>query len=242
MSVLNTNTDQEVNLYFYTPSTTLAIAFSASYLLLTLWHFSINFISTRHVSQKHKYTIPLFIASLVATGGWAVRIISIQNPDSITLYAISASFIVVSPIFVCATLYLLLTRLIRTTLPEGNRQQRFLGISPRWLGRVFVACDIFSFLTQCSDSGIASSGNWQGNLEIVGTNVLLFGLCLQLATFSGFLVILWSFVRRVGQCKETGLNPCVKRVIRGVWVAGFLVQVSHLLTLFSWSYASRRLD
>lgn len=223
--------DDDLDLYFYSPSTALAIVFSILYLLLTLTHGYINFISTRHVPLKHKYTIPLSIAALISTAGWSIRIASIHNLSSIPLYAVSASYIVISPIFVCATLYLLLTRLIRASLPEENRAQRFFGISPKWLGRVFITSDVFSFLTQCSGSGIASSGNWEGDLKNVGTNVLLVGLALQLATFTTFLCVSWCFVRRVRAVnggkggQSSGLTPGVQMVVKGVWVAGAFVQV-----------------
>ncbi|OCT49005.1 putative RTA1 domain protein [Cladophialophora carrionii] len=224
--------DLDLNLYFYSPSTAAAVVFSVLYATLALWHGYINFISTRrHAAggQKHKYTIPLFVACVISTAGWAVRIASIDNVSSIPLYAVSASYIVISPIFVCATLYLLLTRLIRWSLPSEGDLQIFLGISPRWIGRIFITSDVFSFLTQCSGSGIASSGNWEGNLKTVGTNVLLVGLCLQLATFTVFLAVLWMFGRRVASTKEAaGLDPCVKKVVFGVWLAGFFVQVRSI--------------
>ncbi|EXJ56856.1 hypothetical protein A1O7_07200 [Cladophialophora yegresii CBS 114405] len=216
------NSNDDLNLYFYSPSTAAAIIFSVLYATLALWHGFINFIRTRHVSQKHKYTIPLFVACVISTAGWAVRIASIHNVSSIPLYAVSASYIVISPIFVCATLYLLLTRLIRSTL--AGQLQIFLGISPRWIGRVFITSDVFSFLTQCSGSGIASSGNWEGDLKTVGTNVLLVGLSLQLATFSVFLCVLWMFGQRA-RSTQAGMDPYVSKVVLGVWVAGFFVQV-----------------
>ncbi|ETI26129.1 hypothetical protein G647_02906 [Cladophialophora carrionii CBS 160.54] len=223
--------DLDLNLYFYSPSTAAAVVFSVLYATLALWHGYINFISTRrHAAggQKHKYTIPLFVACVISTAGWAVRIASINNVSSIPLYAVSASYIVISPIFVCATLYLLLTRLIRWSLPSGGDLQIFLGISPRWIGRIFITSDVFSFLTQCSGSGIASSGNWEGNLKTVGTNVLLVGLCLQLATFTVFLAVLWMFGRRAARTKEAGLDPSVRKVVFGVWLAGFFVQVRSI--------------
>ncbi|KIW52885.1 hypothetical protein PV05_08498 [Exophiala xenobiotica] len=226
MSNSTASTD-DVELYFYSPSTPAAVIFSVLYAVLTLWHFYINFISSRHCAIKHKYTIPLFVAGLISTCGWSVRIASIHNNSSIPLYAISASYIVISPIFVCATLYLLLTRLIRTTLPDGP-DRVFFRISPRWLGRVFITSDVVSFLTQCSGSGIASSGNWEGNLKDIGTNVLLVGLALQLATFTVFLLLMGRFVTRVKGNQETGFNPCVKKVILGAWVASFFVQVRSI--------------
>ncbi|KAJ9503407.1 hypothetical protein H2202_001561 [Exophiala xenobiotica] len=226
-STTSSSTDH-VKLYFYSPSTPAAIIFSVLYTLLTLWHFYINFISSRHCAIKHKYTLPLFVAGLISTCGWTVRIASIHHDSSIPLYAISASYIVISPIFVCATLYLLLTRLIRTTLPDGPDDRFFFRISPDWLGRVFITSDILSFLTQCSGSGIASSGNWEGDLKDIGTNVLLVGLVLQLATFTIFMVVLARFVKRVQKLQETGFNPCVKKVILGMWIASFFVQVRSI--------------
>lgn len=215
---------EDLNLYFYNPSTALAIVFSVLYSLLIPYHFCISILYARKQPIKHRYTIPLFVAAVISTAGWNVRIASTNNRASIPLYATSASYIVISPIFVCATLYLLLTRLIRSSLPEGPAQV-FFRVPPNWLGRIFITSDVFSFLTQCSGSGIASSGNWEGNLKDVGTNVLLVGLALQLATFSTFLLVLWRVVHRVDRSREMGFDPRVRKVILGAWIAGFFVQV-----------------
>lgn len=219
--------DEVLDLYFYNPSTAAAVVFSVLYLLLTLYHFHISILYARKQPIKHRYTIPLFVAAFISTAGWSVRIASIQNKSSISLYATSASYVVISPIFVCATLYLLLTRLIRSSLPDEPAHM-FFRVPPRWLGRIFITSDIFSFLTQCSGSGIASSGNWEGSLKEVGTNVLLVGLALQLATFSTFLLVLGRVVRRVNRSRHTEFDPRVKKVILGVWIASLFVQVSTL--------------
>lgn len=87
---------------------------------------------------------------------------------------------------------------------------------------------------------IAASGNWQGSRMDVGTAILIAGLACQLATFTFFLVVLTLFCLRVsgghdgrsgsqevsGSAKDYGFNPLVKQVIRGMWVAGILVEVS----------------
>lgn len=233
MSSSNTKTSSssdDPHLYFYSPSTAAAVIFSVLYLLLALWHFYINFIAARQCLLKHKYTIPLSIAALISTVGYVVRIISVRNDTSIPLYAISSSWIVISPIFVCASLYLLLTRLIRTTLPSGPGQS-FFGMRPSWLGRLFISSDVFSFLTQCSGSGIASSGNWEGNMKDIGTNVLIVGLALQLATFTVFLTVMARFVRRVIRRRDAGFSPCVKKVMIGANIASCFVQVRYLIPL-----------
>jgi len=218
-------TTTDTNLYFYSPSIAAAIVASILYAVLAGFHFYLCIIYARRQPVKHRHTIPLFVAALISTVGWSTRIASASNTSNIPLYAVSSSYIVISPIFVCATLYLLLSRLIRLGLPEGGRQQVFFHIPPRWLGRIFIMSDIFSFLTQCSGSGIASSGNWEGNTKDIGIRVLLVGLALQLATFTVFLTLMWRYVCRVRASVATGFHPSVKKVILGVWVAGAFVEV-----------------
>ena len=65
-------------------------------------------------------------------------------------------------------------------------------------------------------------------MKPVGTNVLLVGLSLQLATFSVFLVVMALFVKRANGIKDAGFNPCLKKVIAAVWAAGFFVQVRDI--------------
>lgn len=217
----------EIDLYFYNPSVALAVVFSVLYLALSGYHLYVSIVYARKQRIKHRFTIPLLIAAVIATAGWGVRIASVTNRSSIPLYAISSSYIVISPIFVCATLYILLTRVIRYSLPEG-RLQRFAGISPRWLGRLFITSDVTSFMTQAGGSGVASGGNWEGNSKDIGINILLVGLALQLATFSLFMFTLWRYMCRVrANPGVAGFDRSVKKVLLGVWVASVFIQVSH---------------
>lgn len=221
-----------INIYPYKPSLPAAALFTALYAIWVAWHTYLCFWLPRSQTYKHRYTIPLFVAALLSFAGWLVRIINTNNLSSIPLYATSASYIVIAPIFVCATLYLLLKNLVNLCLPLGPDQVLF-GINPRWLGRIFITSDVFSFLTQCSGSGIASSGNWEGNTKDIGVNVLLVGLALQLATFTLYLAFLWKFVCRVRQTTETGFNPSVSKVLTGMWISSALVQVCSTLVPIS---------
>ena len=235
----------EDNIYPYNPSLPAAAIFCALNAIWLLWHTYLCFWLPRSQTYKHRYTIPLFVACLLSTAGWLVRIINCNDLSSIPLYAISASYIVISPIFVCATLYLLLKCLVNLCLSNGPDKVLF-GINPRWLGRIFITSDVLSFLTQCSGSGIASSGNWEGNTKEIGVNVLLVGLALQLATFTFYLAFLWQFVCRVRRVEQAGFNPSVRKVIMGIWIASAFVQVHVIpppsvvltLTLFNRSEQS----
>ena len=163
--------------------------------------------------------------------------------SSVGLYAISQTWIMIAPIFVCATLYLLISHLIQLCLPPGQ-QQVFLGLSPSLLGKIFITSDVLSFLAQGAGSGIAASGNWQGSLKDAGTAILIVGLACQLATFTVYLVVLTLFCLRVrgghdgrseGQensrngGRDYGFNPLTLNIVKGMWIASVLVEVSTSL-------------
>lgn len=215
------------NIYGYHPSLLAAFAFMVLYDIVALYHCHLCVFVPLRRPNKHRYTIFVLIAALCFTAGYGIRIASIRDTSSILLYAVSSCLIVVSPIFVCAILYLLVANLIRECLPHW--QQVFLGVSSRWIGRIFVTSDILFFITRGSGSAIAASSNWTGSGKTVGTNILLIGLMLQVITFSLFLILTWRFVSRVKKSAATGFNPFVKQVLRGVWIAGALIEVSETL-------------
>jgi hypothetical protein len=231
----------EDNIYGYNASLPAAILYSVlnSVLLfahsyLSLWHPCRN-PSIRH---KHRYTIPLFVASIFATAGYSIRCSSVQNSSSIGLYAASSSYVVLSPIFVCATLYWQLKYNILLLLPPGP-QQRIFGLNPLWLGRIFITSDVLSFLTQGAGSGIASSGNWEGSQKDIGEGVLIGGLTLQLLTFSTYLVFLFRMVHRVHTSPGLSFPYGMRQVLTGVFIASAFVQVRTTPTLspsiaFAW--------
>jgi hypothetical protein len=223
------------NLYGYDASLPAAILFSVlnsillgNHAYLSLWRpWRLCGPNRSPPTNKHRHTICLFVAALFATVGYTTRCSSISSPDSIGLYATSGSYIVLSPIFICAALYWQLKHLVILLLPPGPRQ-KVLGLGPRWLGRVFITSDVLSFLTQGAGSGIASAGNWEGTEKEIGEGVLIGGLALQLATFTVYLGFLGVVLKRVGRNKGPGTSREVKKVLVGMGVASVLVQVSTL--------------
>jgi RTA1 like protein len=236
------------SLYPFHPSTAAAILFTVLYFLLAAHHTYIQAIYPRlrlrrhnHASNnpcrggRHNYTIPTALAAGLSTSGYALRIASIKMDSEIGIYASSSSLIVISPIFVCATLYLLIARLIRRSLPPTSSNtrnskdglqhpQRFFKVPPLWIGRLFITSDVLSFLTQGGGTSIAAGGNWEGDSAKIGTNILLLGLSLQLATFTAFIVLLWRFVCRV-RIVEGASEPNIKKLLVGVVVASACIEV-----------------
>lgn len=112
-------------------------------------------------------------------------------------------------------------------------------------------------LCQVVGVAVAASGKWRGQAKDTGTGVLLFGLSAQLVIFSVYLAVLTLFCLRVrsGRAEEKservisvtgesdsfqdqgekkrrdfGFNPLVKQVIKGMWIASVLVEVSSAIT------------
>lgn len=219
----------EDNIYGYDASKPAAIVAAVLNGILFVWHGYLCFWVPRTLRHKHRYTIPLFVATFFATAGYGVRIASVSDPSSVSLYANSSSWVVLSPIFVCAMLYWQLKYLVLLLLPPGP-QQRLFGINPLWLGRIFITSDILSFLTQGAGSGIAASGGWEGNMKNIGEGVLIGGLSLQLLTFTVYGVFMFRLVNRVHNSPQASFIPGVKHVLIGVAIAAVCIQVSSLIT------------
>jgi RTA1 like protein len=231
--------DAPVSLYPFTPSQAAAILFTSLYGTVWASHCFQHLCLRRRCCRRsdgnkrcarHWCTVPTAVAALLSSAGYGVRNASTQKVNSIDLYAASSGLIVISPIFICASLYLLLSRIIVRSLPPSSdlvakkKPQVFFGIAPRWIGKVFVASDVLSFMTQGAGTGIAAGGNWEGDAATTGINVLLFGLSLQLATFTVFLVALWMLVCRV-RIVEGGFEPKVKSLMVGITVASVFIEI-----------------
>jgi hypothetical protein len=218
--------DAPESIYFFDPSLPAAILFTILYAVPAGFLFYTTVIGPRTGKYHHaRFFIPVCIGAVMEVAGYIVRCISVQRPRNIPLYAVSSSLIVLAPVFICASLYLLIGRLVRAGIPMQGKQQRILGISPHWLPRGFITSDILSFMTQGSGSGIASSGGWEGTEKETGTNVLIGGLALQLATFSLFMIIVWRFHVRA-KAIGNGVDKGVHQVLIGIYAAGFFIWVS----------------
>lgn len=92
--------------------------------------------------------------------------------------------------------------------------------------KIFVCCDIFSFLIQASGSGIAASDNWSGDAATIGEYVLLAGLATQVATFLFFMAILIKFHMKVKHEGERSDAPKGwRKVLWSVYVSSAMVLV-----------------
>lgn len=221
---------QDDSVYFYHPSLAASILFTIVYFFPFAYHFHMSIIAPFLGKYNHAgHFIPFLVGCFLEVAGYAVRSASVKDPESIPLYAVSSTLIVIAPIFVCASLYMLMDRLIWTGADAQNSQKPvtlfFITIRRRWLPRIFVTLDIISCLTQASGSGIASAGDWEGSEKDTGTGVLIGGLGLQVAAFTAFLLIVGAFhlkSKREGRNIDHGVD----KLLTGIYISGFFILVS----------------
>jgi len=111
-------------------------------------------------------------------------------------------------------------------LPANNT--KIYRIPTAKLTRIFVTCDIFSFLIQVSGSGIASSGNWKGSTVVIGTNVLLAGLATQVVTFLFFMAIIIKFHLISRQETKVDAGDAWRKILFAVYLSSVLIIVRYI--------------
>lgn len=149
-----------------------------------------------------------------------MQLVKSQGPFVATL-----SLIVLAPVFVAAGNYLLIGRLIRAVLPANS--QRVFGIHGRLLTRIFVLCDVISFLVQCAGSAVASSEDWQGPTGETGVHILIGGLAFQVLTFCSFMVIFARFHVLALQRSVVDAPVGWRKVVTAVYLSSTMILVSE---------------
>jgi len=75
--------------------------------------------------------------------GYVGRVLATKNEDSLGIYILQSVTLLVAPALFAASIYMILGRLILLTQSEA-----YSPIKARWLTKIFVFGDVFSFLVQ----------------------------------------------------------------------------------------------
>ncbi|CAF1102122.1 unnamed protein product [Adineta steineri] len=158
----------------YDPSIPAASILLAAFLITTIVH------TVQIILSKTWYLIPIVICGIMEVVGFACRIASRQSPNNVSLYSAQYAFLVLAPIFLAASVYITLGRIIR-----------FVGhpslISAKKIAIIFVVCDIISFIVQAIGAAVLLNRSNTTNLTI-GKDILLAGLIIQIVTFAFFTI------------------------------------------------------
>ena len=126
-------------MYHYEPSLVAATLFCALFAVSSVLH------SYQMIRTRAMYMLPLLIGAIVEAVGFGARIgSSIESPDfTLTPYIIQAILILIAPALLAATVYMVLGYIILAV--EGERHSM---IKEKFLTKIFVIGDIFSFMIQ----------------------------------------------------------------------------------------------
>lgn len=184
------------NYFPYDPSLVAASIFCALFALGAIGHLA------KLIRYKQKFVICLFVGIIMEIVGFAVRIISIKQPSSLILYAIQSFFILVAPVIFAASIYVTLSRILRTTKTEDCSFLR-----PKWITRVFVTGGVLSLLLQGAGGGIQAGAKSDSSSNL-GSNLAIVGLVIQIVFFSIFVILSFTCHVRTARYYQTVQPKC----------------------------------
>ncbi|KAM3556269.1 hypothetical protein ARSEF4850_005607 [Beauveria asiatica] len=161
-------------LWDYVPSLPAAIVAIVLFGLLT------SGVVWRSISTRTRFAIPFAIGGLFELIGYIARAAAPDRTDNLILFILQSVFVLVAPALFAASIYMVLSRLARSIHGE-----RHLVIAPRWLTRVFVLGDVFSFFVQSAGGGLMASDRFS---KTTAQNIILAGLLIQIVLFGLFAV------------------------------------------------------
>lgn len=119
-------------------------------------------------------------------------------------------------------------------LARAVHGERHLFISPRWLTRVFVLGDVFSFLVQSGGGGLMASDSFP---KKTAENIILAGLLLQIVLFGVFVVTAVLFHVRMrrwpSSASAVGTVPW-ERILYMMYAAGVLIMVRSVFRVIEY--------
>ncbi|KAL8868166.1 MAG: hypothetical protein Q9174_005167 [Haloplaca sp. 1 TL-2023] len=216
--------DARVIIYGYTPSFALCI--------VAIVLFAISF--GLHLFQLIRYRVcfftPLALACFLETIGYTFRSLSSkQNPYSIIWFVVQYFLIVVSPVFISASIYVCINRLIPWAKSVGYTLDQW-HLRPKLILWGFVTVDIVTTIMQITGAALIGKSQSDRKDPTTGNNILLAGLVIQSFSFTIFLAV-WTLFR-IALGSDSALKPMVRskdQFILALAVANVLV---YLRTIF----------
>lgn len=128
--------------------------------------------------------------------GYVGRALAHDSTGKLIPYVLQSTLLLLGPILFAASLYMTLSRVIRAV--DGAHCSI---ISPRWLTRIFVFGDVFSFIVQASGAGLrVQAGQKDSDIDpALGGHVIVGGLVLQILIFGVFIVTAMMFHVKFGR-------------------------------------------
>jgi hypothetical protein len=247
--------DHTGSYYAYTPSTVAAAIFAIIYIIFTITSL------VQTIRMRSWIWFVMIFASLMETIGYVSRVASTKNVDAKGPFVISFVLIILAPVVVAASIYILFGRIVFYITPQEKRTTRFLWVPPRFLTPIFMTFDLLSFVMQGIGAVQVSTGTTSSELNS-GKTIVLSGLGVQIVAFGLFSIIGIRFnikcrhfqqtpetTNRVAGNRKTPLNPnwmkllifvnisCCLILVRSIYrVAEFVNGPTGYISTHEWTF------
>ncbi|KAJ3221200.1 hypothetical protein HDU81_010820 [Chytriomyces hyalinus] len=219
----------ELSPFGETPRPILAQLAAAAFVLLFLVHL------VQAIRFKTRYMAAAIAGCLMEAIGYMSRCASINNPFNIPIYASQHGLIIISPVLVAATQYVMLEKVIHHSYPEASPVKHTL------ITKAFVTGDVIAFLVQIAGSGMLLSDPKNADL---GIKILMAGLVVQVISFVLYLSIATIFYQRavslIGHASAGLVDDSAWRTVFGtLMVSGSMVFLRSVFRIVEFSYGFR---
>ncbi|CZR62738.1 related to RTA1 domain protein [Phialocephala subalpina] len=223
MDVKFNSTTGAVELYSYVPAATPAWAFIGLFAVGTFAHF------IALIPLRAPYFIPLIIGGICESFGYYGRVWSSRSPHLVKPFVLQNLLILTAPVFIAATIYMSLSRLIRALNAE-----HLSPIKTKLISRIFILTDILCFCTQIGGAGVQITGD--ANIMRIGNIVVLCGLVFQICMFVWFLSLARRFHIRL-QRDPTRVAEMLRwgKFFWALYVVGFVVLLRNMVRVIEFA-------
>lgn len=143
-------------------------------------------------------------------GGYYGRAWSHDNVHDFRAFILQSLLLLVAPVFLAATVYMILGRIIRALDAEEHSMIRL-----KWLTKLFVLNDILCFIVQIAGAGMEATTSL--SMQEIGRKVVIGGLVLQILVFCWFVVITYRFHQKLRQEPSNITRAAHVHWKRAVW-------------------------
>ncbi|KFA52288.1 hypothetical protein S40293_00621 [Stachybotrys chartarum IBT 40293] len=215
-------------IYHYTPTVAGAVLFGVLFGVASIRHAQLL------IRTRTWFFIPFLVGCLFEAAGYAARAYSAgQSPEwTLMPYIIQSILILLGPAFFAASIYMLLGRLIRYL-----EAQDYSPIRTQWLTKLFLLGDVLSIFGQGGGGGILASADSPSTQDL-GNTVILLGLGVQVAFFSGFMIVAGLFHLRITRrptVKSRSTTSPWKKLIMVLYIVSVLIMVRSVFRMIEYA-------
>lgn len=172
----------------YCPSYGAAILFSCLFGLTTIAHV------VQAILHKKPFAWVLIMGAVWESGGYIVRILSVEHQLNSTFATVQQLLILLSPLWINAFVYMTLGRMIHFFLPDD----KVLGLKAKRITLLFVLCDIASFVVQAT-GGVMTTPSESVSAQKLGLHIYMGGVGLQLLFIGIFFALCIRFQLKISR-------------------------------------------